>query len=228
MSAAESAEGFYDGKYTERLIQAGSTIRLRRTFLFEPYLTKTDRVLDFGCGPGDLLETLTCNEKFGVEISEASREMARQKGIKVFSSLQELTGETFNKIISAHALEHVVDPAEKLMQLRELLADDGLLILVLPMNEWVNWQQRKWRADDRNKHLYTWTPLLIGNLLFACGFEPVMIKAIHHFHPPKIGNFLARTSRAVYHMAAAAVSRVMRQRQVLAVARVRRSANTSS
>jgi cyclopropane fatty-acyl-phospholipid synthase-like methyltransferase len=62
MSAAESAERFYDGKYTERLTQAGSTIRLRRTFLFEPYLTKTDRVLDFGCGPGDLLETLTCNE----------------------------------------------------------------------------------------------------------------------------------------------------------------------
>lgn len=215
---ADKAQAFYDGDYTNKLLRGVPTMELRRTFLFKPYLTDQDRVLDFGCGPGELLMTLPGKDKCGVEISEVSAQQAREKGIHVVADLGELKGREFDKIISAHALEHVVDPAAKLVQMRELLPDNGKLILVLPINEWVNRKQRKWKADDRDKHLYTWTPLLIGNLLTVCGFEPLEIRVIHHFHPPKIGNLLAKTF--LYHPAAMLASRLVRKRQLIAVARV--------
>ncbi len=218
-SVAVEAEAFYDSKYTERLNRMKSTIRLRRTFLFEPHLTDADRVLDFGCGPGDLLETLPGKEKFGVEISDTSRQIAASKGIKVAADLKEFEGEKLDKIISSHALEHVLDPSAKLMQMSNLLTDDGRLILLLPLNEWVNSIERKWKPADPNMHLYTWTPLLIGNLLSVSGFQPLSIRTIHHFHPPKIGNFLAKTSAGLYHAAAAVSSRLLRKRQLLAIAK---------
>ena len=218
-SALGNAEAFYDKKYTERLVRAKSTIRLRRTFLFAPHISPSDRILDFGCGPGDLLDTLTAKEKLGVEISETSRQIAQQKGIKVAADLSDFEGEKLDKIISSHALEHTLDPSHKLRQMSNMLKDNGRLVLLLPLNEWVHWIEQKWKPADPNMHLYTWTPLLIGNLLSVSGFEPLSIKTIHHFHPPKIGDLLAKTNASIYHASAMLSSRLLRKRQLLAIAK---------
>ena len=216
---ANQAEAFYDKSYTEMLSRADLTIRYRRTYLFLPYVNVTHRVLDFGCGPGNLLATLPAKAKFGVEISEESRALASATGIDVRARLEEFAGERFERIISAHALEHVIDPAEKLAQIRELLEPDGRFVLVLPMNEWSHRPQRKWVPGEKNQHLYTWTPLLLGNLLNVCGFEPLEVRTIHFCNPPKIGNMLFKIHPMLYRICGTIASRLLPKRQVMAVSK---------
>jgi SAM-dependent methyltransferase len=215
---SEKAAEFYGEAYTDMLNCADKTIRYRRTYLFAPYLTETHRLLDFGCGPGNLLETLVAKEKYGVEISEPSRKLAVTKGIDVRPRLEDFAGERFDRIISAHALEHVVDPAAKLGLIRDLLTDDGQFILVLPINEWAERTQRKWVPNEKNQHLYTWTPLLLGNLLHVCGLQPQEIRTIHFCNPPKIGNRLFAIHPFLYQIGGRLASWLLPKRQILAVA----------
>ena len=217
--ASEQGALHYDDSYTRRLSIKDASVRVRRTYLFEPYIAPSDCILDFGCGTGALLDSLTSAKKSGVEISPTSREEANNKGLDVRGTLEDFQGEKFDKIISAHALEHVLDPAQKLLYMRDLLEEDGLLILCLPINEWVNRTQRVWVASDDNKHLYTWTPLLIGNLLSVCGFEPLEIRTIHQWWPKRFGRYLASRSPTLFHFAAHLSSRLRRKRQLLAVAK---------
>ena len=217
--AVAKAEAFYDESYTAMICNSDSTIRLRRTYLFEPYLNDTHTVLDFGCGPGSLLDTLPAKAKSGVDISPPTRQIAASKGIDVREKLEDFQGQCFDRIISAHALEHVLDPAAKLVAIRNLLAPGGLFILVLPMNEWSDRRQRKWYPNEKNQHLYTWTPLLLGNLLTVCGFEPVEIRTIHACSPPKVGPALLKIHPVLYRAASALASRLIPKRQVLAVSK---------
>jgi SAM-dependent methyltransferase len=214
---AQHAEAFYDKSYTEMLSRSDLTIRYRRTYLFTPYINETHRVLDFGCGPGNLLATLPAKDNCGVEISRESRALAAAKGIDVRERLEDFAGDSFERIISAHALEHVIDPAEKLAQIRELLQPDGRFILVLPMNEWSHYPQRKWVPNEKNQHLYTWTPLLLGNLLKVCGFEPLEVRTVHFCNPPKIGNALFKIHPWLYRFCGTVASRLLPKRQVIAV-----------
>ena len=218
---AETAESHYDKTYTDMLTRADLTIRYRRTCLFEPYLNSTHRVLDFGCGPGSLLTTLPAKSKFGVEISAPSRALASARGIDVRARLEDFAGEHFDRVISAHAIEHVIDPAVKIGQIRDLLEPEGLFILVLPMNEWSHRPQRKWVPNEKNQHLYTWTPLLLGNLLNVCGLEPLEVRTIHFCNPPKIGNAIFRIHPMLYRICGAIASRLLPKRQVLAVSKRR-------
>ncbi len=216
---AEAANSHYDKDYTEMIQRADLTIRYRRTYLFEPYINSSHRVLDFGCGPGNLLGTLNAKEKCGVEISSESRAIAASQGIDVRPNLDDFAGEQFDRIISAHAIEHVIDPAHKLAQIRDLLTPEGLFVLVLPINEWSHRPQRKWVPNEKNQHLYTWTPLLLGNLLNVCGLEPLEVRTIHFCNPPKIGNLVFKIHPMLYRFCGSIASRLLPKRQVLAVSK---------
>ena len=214
--AARVAEQHYDSDYLKMLQKGDAGIEHRRTYLFKPYIEPQHSVLDFGCGPGSLLDTLIAKRKCGVEITEASREVAAGRGIDVRPGLDDFEGETFDRIISSHCLEHVLDPAETLMAIRQHLAADGLFILLLPMNEWGHRPQRTYDPDEINKHLFTWTPLVFGNLLTVCGYEVQDVRAVHFWHPPKVGRLLMKVP-PLYRAVGGVYSRLVPRRQVLAV-----------
>src|ERR1700733_11155718 len=53
---------------------------------FQPHIAPTDKVLDFGCGGGYLLERLVCGARKGVEINPPAREAARSRNLDVAES----------------------------------------------------------------------------------------------------------------------------------------------
>jgi len=173
--------------------------------------------LDFGCGPGDLLASLECANRYGVEIAEASRHKAASKGIDVRPNLVDFDGHKFDRIISSHALEHVVSPVSTLTSMKALLKPDGLLLLLLPINEWVDREQRRWKQHDRNMHLYTWTPLILGNMLCVCQFDPLEVRTVHQW-PPNRGISLFAKNKFIYRLVAYLCSKLYQKRQVFAVA----------
>lgn len=198
---------------------AGTKVAVYNRKFFAPFVQPEDRVLDFGCGGGYLLNALSVRSKTGVEINPAAQAEARGLGIEVAATLAELEEREFDVAISSHSLEHVTNPYGTLVSLRRLLRAGGKLVLLLPVDDWRNERLKgPWNGPDINGHLYAWTPQLLGNLLAASGFHPVFIRVINYVWPPRLDRFFWAVSPAVFEMAAYLSSVVLRRRQIWAVA----------
>src|SRR5260370_16308992 len=77
---------------------------------FKPYGKPTDGVLDFGCGGGHVLRNLDCARRVGIEINPSARIAAAELGIECHEVIAGVEDESFDVIISNHALEHVPFP----------------------------------------------------------------------------------------------------------------------
>ena len=135
---------------------------------FSKFLSDQDTVIDFGCGGGYLLAALPGGKKYGVELNPVARKNAEELGINALEKLDDVT-EKVDRIISNHVLEHTDNPLSVLGKMLGLLKEGGLAVIVLPIDEWRN--EKKYYQGDINQHLYTWTPLLAGNLFSKAGFD---------------------------------------------------------
>lgn len=149
---------------------------------FANYISQDDTVLDFGCGNGSLLYHLNCQRRVGIEVNPAARDEAQRLGIEVYADVNEIAENSITVVISNHALEHVLCPLQTLKQLRVRLVSGGRLVLCLPLDDWRT--QQYVNVQDINHHLYTWTPLLIGNLLSEAGFAVDKAWVYTHAWPP--------------------------------------------
>ncbi len=147
--------------------------------MYQPYVGPQDLVVDFGCGGGFLLKELACKEKCGIEINPVARENAKKIGIKAVASAEDLAVGTADVVISSHALEHTFDPLGILVKLKGLLKPGGRLVLVTPFERDVNWQ-----PNDINQHLFTWSPMNLGNLATKAGFVVETCEVVYHRFPP--------------------------------------------
>jgi len=91
------------------------------------------RVLDFGCGAGDLLERVVPKDAVahGVEPNVQFREYLVSKGLTVFPKAENIE-EKYDVILSFHVLEHLKDPVGALRQLKHLLNPGGTIYLEVP------------------------------------------------------------------------------------------------
>ncbi len=97
------------------------------------------RALDIGASSGTLMQTIHeayGAEMIGVEPGKAYRQLAEEKGFKVYPSLELLqSGETakFDLVTMMHVLEHLEDPLGTLGEIRtDLLEDHGFLLVEVP------------------------------------------------------------------------------------------------
>jgi SAM-dependent methyltransferase len=152
--------------YQSRDAEAMTTLVARK---FSGDVRTSDFVVDFGCGGGYLLKTLSCRQRFGIEINPAARRVAEANGLTCFESLDEISDCTMDVAIAHHSIEHVASPLHILRVLRSKLRPGGALLIVLPIDDWRT--QRGYDPGDLNHHLYGWTPLTLGNLLVEAGFD---------------------------------------------------------
>lgn len=157
---------------------------------FSPFITPEMKVLDFGCGGGYLLSKIHCREKLGIEINPVARAEAGRLGIASIEKIADLENNWADVLISNHALEHCPNPLQELQALLPKLAPGGLAVFVVPCEA----IRHKYRAGDRNHHLYTWSPMSAGNLFTEAGFEVIESGAYKHNWPPR---FLPRLLCAV-------------------------------
>lgn len=172
----------YSSKYWEfqRRIGGSNVHSIIQKHRFQKFIKKTDTVLDFGCGGGYTLKEIDCKIKFGIEINPYATEKARSNGINVRKRIEELESDFFDIIISNSALEHVANPMEILMECFRVLKKDGMIIFSVPHEELSN----LYSPGDINQHLFTWSPMNIGNLFRYCGFQILEVKVIKLKQPP--------------------------------------------
>ncbi len=102
-------------------------------------LERINEILDIGASTGLLLkgfqQALSC-DVMGVEPGDAYRQYAEKQGIKMYSSIDDLTKNSnrkFDLVSMSHVLEHLPNPTATLTDIREkLLAEKGHLLIEVP------------------------------------------------------------------------------------------------
>ncbi|TLU88001.1 MAG: class I SAM-dependent methyltransferase [Chlorobium sp.] len=131
-------------------------------------------ILEIGCSTGDLLNFfhrstgVPLAHLAGVEPDSASAAYARENfGLRVSSLLEGEYGETFDRIVLWHTLEHIHALNETLHAVAHLLAPDGVLVVALPNAtcSGTKYYGENWVAWDAPRHLYHFLPGTLAKLL---------------------------------------------------------------
>lgn len=153
------------------------------------------KVLDIGCGAGDLGHYLRKEKNcyvVGLEYSEASITLAKEKLDKVMfidlnqQRMDELLNEQFDVIVMADILEHIYTPEETLQSAQSLLKAQGKCVLSIPNAAYIGallslyddqWQYREEGILDRT-HIRFYTKNSVMALLKANGFTGQVVDRV--------------------------------------------------
>ncbi len=114
-----------------------------RNIIKELGLQENDRILEVGCGAGNIMEKIPRGHITGVDLSEFLVKIARNKAArhKVFvADAQALPFKdgTFNKVICSEVLEHVLSPESVLKETSRVLTNNGTAIITIPHEKSIN------------------------------------------------------------------------------------------
>ncbi len=165
--------GSYHSKRNESLLNDDFYFWARSKASAQLYFSevpKFSKIFEFGVGIGQNIASL--QNASGYDISTEALEACQRRNLIVYNKLDVVPDEEFDIVLSRHTLEHVPDPLESLLQMREKLKKGGRLILVLPKEK----HGKATFEPDLNNHLYSWNFRSINNLLVVAGFKPILNK----------------------------------------------------
>jgi SAM-dependent methyltransferase len=168
----------YDDNYFKWQKDIGAFGGWAELIKFENQITPNMNVIDFGCGGGFLLKSINCKDKIGIEINDIARKNIDDFGIKSFKYVQDTPDNWADCIISNHALEHVPDPLNQILLLKEKVKKGGKIIFVVPYDSF------EYKPNDINYHFFSWSPMNLGNLFTEAGYKVIESKAFIHKWPP--------------------------------------------
>jgi len=142
---------------------------------------KQGRIMDVGCGPGDILYLLkkVGFDVYGLDISKYAVEAAHKNGLEnviqgMEDKLIEFPDEFFDCIRGSHVIEHMPDPVKFLNLCRKKLKKNGLLILATPNINSLNraiFKEHTKCYRDIPRHIIIFSKNGIVKLLEEAGFE---------------------------------------------------------
>ena len=159
---------YHDSKRSLRPAALPWIIALRAE-KFQGQVGANEVVLEFGVGSGWNLAGLRCARRIGCDAAEFLAERVTALGIEFVSDIRAVPDRTANVVICHHTLEHVLEPAEALRELRRVLKPEGKLVLHTP------WERERryshYQPNDPNHHLFTWNSQNLGNFVSVLGYR---------------------------------------------------------
>ncbi len=161
-----------------RLYVFAQHIMLRYKYsILKRYCSGTD-LLDIGGGIGVFAHYMNIKgfDTTLIEPSATAREIAVNKGIESFQSLEDLPALKKYDILSLwHVLEHIEALNETLQKFYKLLKNNGLIVVAVPNLKSFDAQHYGpfWAALDVPRHLWHFTPKGLNQLLEENGFTLV-------------------------------------------------------
>ena len=138
---------------------------------------KSGRVLDVGCGDGDLVLAVQSRgwQAEGIDPDPAAVQFARQRGADVrlgALSDQRYDSDSFDGIVMNHAIEHVADPVGSLRECHRILRPGGRLILATPnIESYFHGRFRQhWLHLDPPRHLHLFGAGTLAEAVRRAGF----------------------------------------------------------
>ncbi|WP_313374668.1 class I SAM-dependent methyltransferase [Chishuiella sp.] len=180
-----------DGKKTifERFYQVAKTINLNNKFNLINDVAKGKKILDYGCGVGDFLELMQQKgyDVLGMEPNPTARTIAQKKigESKVVSIELKNIQQKFDVITLWHVLEHIPNLNETIIELKNHLTENGVLIIAVPNHESYDakYYGKYWAAYDVPRHLWHFSKNSMEKLLDNFGMK------IENINPMKLDSF---------------------------------------
>ncbi|MBW9147795.1 class I SAM-dependent methyltransferase [Clostridium sp. CM028] len=153
-------------------------------------LIKPKKLLDVGCGTGNVLMKLVENsniELYGLDISEKMIDMAKKNlgnsaDLKVSDSeCMPWKNNTFDVIVCNASFHHYPNPDKTLLEMKRILTSNGTLIIGDPtapvvIRQVLNLYYK--RSDTGDYKIYS--KKVIEDLLIKTGFKPFNFKKINY------------------------------------------------
>jgi SAM-dependent methyltransferase len=142
------------------------------------------RYLDYGCGTADLIshcQSRGMNVRGAEPNSEAISHAPSDVRAAIVSPKEELESiRTYDVISLWHVLEHIHEPREVLLKLKEKINSSGHLVIAIP--NYASFDAKHygahWAAWDVPRHLWHYTPDQIIPFLESLGFNHIDTKAM--------------------------------------------------
>ncbi|MFQ5674808.1 MAG: class I SAM-dependent methyltransferase [bacterium] len=163
------------------------------------------KLLDVGCGTGEFLFEMQRHgwQVEGLETDERAAEFARDRyQLKILSDdLQRcnFSSSQFDVITLWHVLEHLYAPLTALKKVRNLLTDNGFILIAAPnvASFDARFYKANWVALDAPRHLQHFTPETMAAFCGAAGlkikkFAQVVLDA---FYNPLMSDLLSAKKR---------------------------------
>jgi 2-polyprenyl-3-methyl-5-hydroxy-6-metoxy-1,4-benzoquinol methylase len=140
------------------------------------------RLLDIGCGDGELLERLRDLgwQVEGVDSDERAVRAARVRGLEVHVGTLEsqgYSGASFDAVTMSHVIEHLHNPVGLVRECRRVLKPGGYLVIVTPNMNSLGYRLfgKAWRGLEPPRHLQLFTPRLLRRLAAQAGFQKIEV-----------------------------------------------------
>ena len=155
-----------------------STLR-RKLALINSFNTTTKTILDVGAGTGDFLKICVANNWniSGVEPNSDARKISKTKGVLLQKELDQLGDKQYDVITLWHVLEHVENLSSYIFKLKQLLSDNGRLLIAVPNYKSYDAKYYKefWAAYDVPRHLCHFSQQSIQKIF---SFEKMSVEKI--------------------------------------------------
>ena len=143
------------------------------------------RLLDVGCGNGDLLVQMRSLgwSVEGIEVDAAAAGTARARGLEVRQGElfhQQYPADSFDAVTMSHLIEHVYDPVALLQEARRVLKPTGTLIVLTPNSQSMGARLygRDWRGWEPPRHLHIFNLHNMRAMLERAGLAPIRVASI--------------------------------------------------
>lgn len=142
------------------------------------------RLLDVGCGNGDVLQTLSQLgwTVEGTDVDSSSVAFARSRGLTVHHgdlSTLELKEASFDVVSMSHVIEHVHHPDQLVERARRLLKPGGKLVIVTPNVRGALFKKHRanWLHLDPPRHLILFSAPSLRHLVESFGFRNIEVRS---------------------------------------------------
>jgi len=138
-------------------------------------LTKDSKILDVGCGSGNLLyalKKLGFKNLLGVD-PYIEKDINYQNGLGILKkTVHEISGE-HDLIMFHHSFEHVADPLETLYFVKKLLSPNGTCLIRIPVVDSWAWENYgvNWVQIDAPRHFFLHSQKSMKILAKSAGFK---------------------------------------------------------
>jgi SAM-dependent methyltransferase len=169
--------------------------QIRFSVMAVPY-RRRGRLLDVGCGVGDLLAQMTQLgwQAEGVEIDPAVIEVCRARGLTVHKGTlyaQHFPDNHFDAVTAKHVVEHMHDPCAFLRECARILKPGGQLVMLTPNLDSLGHQKFRaaWMALEAPRHLVIFTRASLQDAAARSG-----LRVVRAFTTARPSGFIWRVS----------------------------------